>query len=163
MNRRLLGILLILMAWMASEAGATTRVVASGAFDLKDYRGKVVVLDFWAGWCKPCKEALPWLSELQHKYGPDGLVVVAVNVDRVDAVPGDLIAKLDKDIVVVLDPARKFSRTYHLGGLPMTILLDRQGRIRARHSGFAPEEKAQRTKDLKSLLQEKWQPVESPQ
>jgi len=54
---------------------------ASETFNLSDYQGKVVILDFWASWCVPCRRSFPWMNEMQNKYGDDGLVIVAVNLD----------------------------------------------------------------------------------
>lgn len=54
---------------------------AGEAFDLSVYRDKVVIVDFWASWCVPCRRSFPWLNDMQKKYGDDGLVVVGVNMD----------------------------------------------------------------------------------
>lgn len=150
--------LVLALALFTAAADATELVIPAGDFDWAQYSGQVVVLDFWAGWCKPCKQVLPWLSELQEKYGEQGLVVIAVNVDRPEAVPHETIAGLHKDIVVVLDPKRDFSRPYRLEALPTAILLDRQGRIRARDKGFNSEELHRRERDIVKLLKEEWLP-----
>ncbi|MEK6249693.1 MAG: TlpA family protein disulfide reductase, partial [Planctomycetales bacterium] len=55
---------------------------AADTLNLSEYRGKVVVLDFWASWCVPCRRSFPWMNEMQQKYGDDGLVIVAVNLDN---------------------------------------------------------------------------------
>jgi thiol-disulfide isomerase/thioredoxin len=156
MRRHSLYILLALtlVGLSVATAPATEQVIPAADFDLTAYRGRVVVLDFWAGWCKPCREALPWFSQLQAEHGERGLVVVAVNIDRPEAVPQDLVAALHEDVVVVLDPTFAFSRPYRLQGLPTTLLIDRQGRVRNRQTGFDPAQKVAWLRMLETLLAE---------
>jgi len=98
---------------------------------LSDYRGKAVLLNFWATWCQPCKIEMPWFEELQRQYGPSGLQVVGVSVDD-DATPEDL-AKFAKDLGVnypILIGKENVEDAY--GGLqflPATLYIDRDGKI----------------------------------
>ena len=72
-----------LRALLVLSVGLITSVAqAADGLDLERFRGKVVVVDFWASWCAPCRQSFPWLNEMQAKYGSAGLVVIAVNVDR---------------------------------------------------------------------------------
>jgi len=98
---------------------------------LSDFRGKAVLLNFWATWCQPCKIEMPWFAELQKEYGPSGLQVVGVSLDD-DATPDDL-AKFAKDLGVnypILIGKENVENAY--GGvqfLPATLYIDREGKI----------------------------------
>ena len=100
----LLLLLSLALAAGATEAGATEQIIPASEFDLDDHAGKVVVVDFWASWCPPCREAMPFLSDMQEKYGDQGLVTVAVNVDQDPKAPRKMIARLNDEIIVVRDP-----------------------------------------------------------
>lgn len=110
------------------------------ALGLSSYRGKIVLLDFWATWCEPCREEIPHFIELQNKYGQRGFQIIGVSMDDTP------------------DPVRAFYQQYHMNypvvmgnasigeqyggvlGLPIAFLLDRDGRISAKHIGAAKPE-----------------------
>ena len=102
---------------------------------LSDYRGKVVLLDFWATWCTPCREEIPHFVEMQEKYGPQGFQVVGISMDD-DAKPVREFYqeyKLNYPVAVGDDKlADKFGGVF---GLPINFVIDREGRIRSRHPG----------------------------
>ncbi|MEO6062445.1 MAG: TlpA disulfide reductase family protein [Thermoflexales bacterium] len=97
---------------------------------LTDLRGKVVVLNFWATWCGPCRAEMPALAEIQTQYASRGVIVIGVN-QREDA--GSIRRYLDSigvDFQIALDPMGESNRQYRVLGLPTTYLIDRQGVIR---------------------------------
>lgn len=134
-------------------AAPAPRIVPAAEFDLADYAGRVVVLDFWASWCKPCRKSIPWLSQLQERHGPQGLTVVAVNLDKDIAAAADQLKELGTQVVVVADPAGKLAEQYELQGMPSSFHVDRQGRIAGRHVGFLPEEGPAREAEIVKLLE----------
>ena len=69
------GLIIFLLFFVGSNTTADT------GFDLREFRGKVVVLDFWASWCVPCRRSFPWLNNMQQKFADDGLVIIGVNLD----------------------------------------------------------------------------------
>ncbi|MBD3222226.1 redoxin family protein [bacterium] len=144
--------ILLLVVSLAVAAGATEREVALDEFDLAEYRGQVVVVDFWASWCPPCREAMPFLSDMQDKYGDQGLVTVAVNVDQDPKAPGKMIARLHDEIIVVRDPRGTLAQEHGVRGLPTALVLDREGNVVATHVGFHASEKGPREKELQRLL-----------
>lgn len=107
---------------------------------LADYKGKVVVLDFWATWCGPCVAAMPHIQKLHEKYADQGLVVIGMNHDR----PNDIekIRKFMKDKGVTftqfLDHDNAAGAAYQVTGIPTTVIIDRKGVVQAIHVGFAP-------------------------
>lgn len=113
---------------------------------LADYKGKVVLLNFWATWCAPCVKELPSLARLQAKQGDDGLVVMAVNLDRKkgDLSIEDALKEYGADTLEpYADANQKLMRAFRIAGLPTTILIDREGREIGRREGEAEWDSAE--------------------
>ena len=102
---------------------------------LSSYRGKVVLLDFWATWCYPCREEIPHLVDLQQKYGDRGLQIIGVSLDdSPDPVPS-FYQQFHMNYPVVMGTAKTGELYGGLLGLPVTFLIDRDGHIFAKHIG----------------------------
>jgi thiol-disulfide isomerase/thioredoxin len=125
--------------------------VKGDSVKLSDFKGKVVILDFWATWCPPCRAEIPHFIGLQEKYGKQGLVVVGVSVDEggPDVVSSFVKAnKINYPIVLGnLDVAQLYDATE---GIPTTFVIDRTGNIVAKHLGFTDLEVFE--KEIKSVL-----------
>jgi thiol-disulfide isomerase/thioredoxin len=126
------------LAFVAVLALALPGAASRGAepFDLDAYRGKVLVLDFWASWCVPCRRSFPWMNEMQARYGDDGLVIVGVNMD---AEAGDAAAFLQKypaDFEIAYDAGGVLAREFDVIAMPSTYIFDRSGNQVSRHLGF---------------------------
>lgn len=149
-------VLLVVLAGAAAAADepAPRAVVPAASFDLAAHAGKVVVLDFWASWCKPCRESMPWLSRLQREHGAKGLQVVAVSVDADEADMRSRLGEIDEGIVVVFDPEGVLASQYKLEGMPTTYLVDRAGKLRGSHLGFRAKDAAAREAEIVALLGE---------
>jgi cytochrome c biogenesis protein CcmG/thiol:disulfide interchange protein DsbE len=104
---------------------------------LSDYRGKVVFLNFWATWCKPCREEMPSMEVLYKNLEKDGLVVLAVSIDRVttkkDIPP--FVKSLNLSFPVLVDSWGQTDKRYKLMGVPETYIIDRQGILREKVIG----------------------------
>lgn len=135
-----------------AETPARPAALAADAFHLADHQGKVVVIDFWASWCKPCRQALPWLADLQRKYGDQGLQVVAVNLDQDLKACADMLACLPPEVILVHDPEGKLAEQHKLEGMPSAYLFDRTGKPAGSHVGFRSGEAENREKELQNLL-----------
>ncbi len=102
---------------------------------LSDYRGKVVLLDFWATWCEPCRAEIPHFVELQDKYGSQGLQIIGVSMDdSPDPVPA-FYKQFKMNYPVVMGNAQIGEEYGGVLGLPIAFVIDRQGLIRAKHMG----------------------------
>ncbi|QIR84178.1 TlpA disulfide reductase family protein [Paracoccus sp. AK26] len=110
-----------------------------GTHTLADYKGKVVLLNFWATWCAPCREEMPYLDALQSEMGGEDFEVVAVATgrnapDRIDKFYAETGLQ---NLPVLLDPRQQLARDMGVVGLPVTVLIDREGREVARLLGEA--------------------------
>ncbi len=144
----------IVIAQPAAAAAPASVEQAPAALGLAAHRGEVVVVDFWASWCKPCQASLPWLASLQATYADRGLTVLAVNVDRERERADRFLAGLPDSLAVVYDPAGKIASAFELEGMPMTFVYDRRGKLRQTHLGFDPAETTQLEAELVALLKE---------
>jgi cytochrome c biogenesis protein CcmG/thiol:disulfide interchange protein DsbE len=115
----------------------TLKTLDDQEITLSKLRGKVVLLDFWATWCGPCKESIPHLVQIYKTYQQKGLEIIGMNVDRSD-VSGvrRFVKSMDIPYPVVITPD-EVERNYGVTGLPTTILLDKQGRVRDKIPGFS--------------------------
>jgi cytochrome c biogenesis protein CcmG, thiol:disulfide interchange protein DsbE len=120
---------------------------------LRELRGKVVLLDFWASWCGPCRESFPWMNDLQRRHGKD-LVVLAVNVDRDRKLAEQFLAITPADFRLAYDPNGELATQFNVTGMPMSFVIDRHGRIRHAHRGFRPAQRVEREAALIHLFKE---------
>ena len=112
----------------AEAPGFRLPSLAGEQVDLGSYRGKVVVLNFWATWCPPCVAEMPSLQRLDRALGPEGLAVVTVSTDEDQEALEEFVTRYGLDLPVLLDPGgRVASRDYRTTGFPETFVLDRAG------------------------------------
>lgn len=121
---------------------------------LNDLRGQVVLLDFWASWCGPCRESFPWMNGVQQRFGDQGLVIVGVNLDQDPAAARTFLQNVPADFTILLDTQAQWPEAYGLFGMPSSYLIDRQGRIRASHIGFHSNKVANYEASIAQLLAE---------
>lgn len=135
-----------------SPAPAWTLRDLSGKFVKSDqFKGKVVILDFWATWCPPCRKEIPGFVDLYKRYGDKGLVVVGVSLDQQGpSVVKPFLAKLGVNYPVVMGDARVAAAFGGIDALPTTFIIDRSGNIARTHIGYADVETFE--KDIKPLL-----------
>jgi peroxiredoxin len=117
---------------------------------LQDYRGKVLLLDFWATWCTGCKEEIPWFVEFQQTYGAKGLATVGVSMDDGWDVVKSFLASHKIPYTIVLGD-EGIAKSYGIEGMPDTFLVDRQGRIVAAYIARKVDKDALEAK-IKALL-----------
>lgn len=121
--------------------------------DLKDFRGKPVILDFWASWCEPCKTAMPFFDELQAKYG-DALVVIGVSVDDRAEAMKEALAQRPVRFLIVHDQKGSLAQRLEVSTMPSTYLLGRDGVVRQVHRGFVASDQEGLEVQVQRLLAE---------
>jgi len=123
---------------------------------LKDFHGKVVLMNFWATWCPPCRREMPSMERLYQKFNGDNFTVIAINQmedgDHVFAYTGQL--DVDPTFTILFDKDSKVSNSYRVSGLPTTFLIDKQGNIRYRAIGGREFDHPEVEKQIMQLMQE---------
>lgn len=120
---------------------------------LPDLQGKVVLVDFFASWCGPCKESFPAMEELHKKYADKGLVIIAINLDKNKADMESFLKEHPASFVIVRDAANKLVGEVKIPTMPSSFLLDKSGKVHAFHRGFKGEEtKKKYAEEVESLL-----------
>jgi len=131
------------------------RYPSGGTYDLQSDRGHVVLLDVWATWCEPCRDALPMYESLAREYASRGLKVYALNVDEDPRAIAPFLEEVKVTLPVLLDEnARVAERTLKVRGMPTTYIIDRRGVVRYFHEGFAEEFLTKYQSEIESLLAE---------
>ncbi len=130
-SMRQLGLLsaVLLLSWQGGVAG-------NAPVNIQDYEGKVVVLDFWASWCVPCRRSFPWLNEMHAKYGSDGLVIIGVNLDQERSEAEAFLQEFPAQFQIHFDESKELATEYEVVAMPSSYLLGPDGEILRRHYGF---------------------------
>jgi len=124
-------------------------------FDLSQHLGKdVVVLDFWATWCGPCRAAMPTLSEVTSEFRDRGVRLFAVNCAEAPEEVKDFVEQSGLELTVIMDPEGRISKDYGAEAIPQTVLIDRQGKVRFVHVGLKPNLRTLLTEQLTELAGE---------
>jgi len=114
----------------------STDTTADSTFDLSEFHGKVVVLDFWASWCVPCRRSFPWMNTMQEKYADGGLVIIAANVDTDPAAASAFLEEYPAQFRIINDPDAELAREYGVVAMPSSYIFDRGGELITKHLGF---------------------------
>ncbi|MEP5764208.1 MAG: TlpA disulfide reductase family protein [Halieaceae bacterium] len=129
-------------------------LTGSGDVSLQDYQGQVVYLTFWASWCIPCRQEMPYLAQLRDRHGEEGFEVLAINVEEDAGAARKFAADYGMDFPVLRDPNRVVSSVYRVPGFPTHYLVDRFGRIRFSGLGFDLNDVRAVSEEVVTLLAE---------
>ncbi len=162
---RMLGVLAVLPAlFLSTPAGAvalkdpapdfTLKRLDGGNLRLEEYRGKVVLINFWASWCGPCRQEMPVLDQLQKRYADTGFTVLGVNVEGKPGPAEQLLHRTPVSFPVLIDQGQTVSQRYQLEAMPSTVVVDRDGVIRYIHHGYKPGDEARYVEVVKELIRE---------
>ena len=121
---------------------------------LSQYKGQVVMVNFWATWCGPCQQEMPLLDQMYRKYKPAGFTLIGVNVDKNAPPVKDLLARKPVSFPVLLDPTNAVSKAYHLDEMPSSVISDRKGNIRYLHRGYKPGDENEYQDRIRQLIRE---------
>ena len=121
---------------------------------LSEYRGDVVMINFWATWCGPCRQEMPLLDDLYGRYERVGFTLLGVNIDDDSRRAMKMIEELGVTFPVLFDESKDVSKLYAVEAMPVTILVDREGTVRHVHHGYKPGYEEKYLTEIRSLLRE---------
>ena len=121
---------------------------------LSEYRGDVVMINFWATWCGPCRQEMPLLDELYSRYNRVGFNLLGVNIDDDSRRAMQMVEELGVNFPVLFDARKEVSKLYEVEAMPVTVIVDRQGTVRFVHHGYKPGYEEKYLDQIRSLLRE---------
>lgn len=121
---------------------------------LSEFRGDVVMINFWATWCGPCRQEMPLLDDLYGRYQRVGFSLLGVNIDDDSRRAMQMVQELGVSFPVLFDERKEVSKLYAVEAMPVTILVDREGRVRHVHHGYKPGYEEKYLTEIRSLLRE---------
>jgi peroxiredoxin len=125
-----------------------------GRVQLEDLRGQVVMLNFWATWCGPCRQEMPLLAQLQQKYEPLGFTLIGVNVEPDSAAAVSWLKGVPVNFPILFDTDSAVAGRFGVEGMPSSVLIDRNGKVRYVHRGYKPGDEAKYADMIRSLVKE---------
>lgn len=125
------------------------------AVTLSELRGQVVMINFWASWCGPCRQEMPLLEQIHQRYEPLGFKLLGVNVEENPADGQAFLAERPVSFPVLYDPDNGLSKLYDVVAMPSTVLIDRQGNIRYLHHGYKPGYENDYQDQIRALARER--------
>ena len=151
-----LAISLPALAGSAGDAApAFTLASRSGpAVSLTQYRGQVVMINFWASWCGPCRQEMPLLESIYKKYNRLGFTLLGVNVEPDSQAANDWLKQTPVSFPILYDKDSKVSKLYDVAGMPSTVIIDRSGKLRKLHRGYKPGDENEYLDSIRALIRE---------
>ncbi len=121
---------------------------------LSELRGQVVMINFWASWCGPCRQEMPLLDQLYQRYQPMGFTLLGVNVEEDSAAANKVLKEIPVSFPVLYDNKNQVSETYQVRAMPSTVLIDRDGQVRYLHKGYQPGYEEEYQQQIRELVRE---------
>jgi thiol-disulfide isomerase/thioredoxin len=151
--------LFVLPAFAASSSGPAPTFQLSGrggkAINLAQFKGQVVMINFWATWCGPCRQEMPLLEDIYKKYKAMGFTMLGVNVEP-DSAGAEAWLSKQKPVSfpIVFDTESRVSKLYRVAGMPSTVFVDRKGNVRIMHKGYKAGDENFYLSQIRSMLKE---------
>jgi peroxiredoxin len=163
--RRLAVVAALLAAPFAAQAGTVTSgkdaapafelaAMKGGKDSLAQYKGQVVMINFWATWCGPCRAEMPKLEAVYKRYKARGFTMIGVNVEPNSAGAVKWLEQTPVTFPILFDTDSKVSKLYQVVGMPSTVIVDKQGRLRWVHRGYKPDDENEYLDQIGKLLRE---------
>lgn len=163
--KQLIRILTIFVfAFVAATANASSVSGKAPEFTLKsrngknirlsDLRGQVVMINFWASWCGPCRQEMPILEQLHKKYGKYGFTLLGVNTEQDSSKANAYLKDIQVSFPILYDTTSATSKQYGVSAMPTTVIVDKNGNMRFKHAGYKPGYEKDYKKQIKQLLRE---------
>lgn len=127
---------------------------AGSPLKLSQYRGKVVMLNFWASWCHPCRQEMPLMDQIYKKYAPAGFVLLGVNIDTDSTDAQKFLTQVPVSFPIAYDRENKVAKTYNVATMPSTFFIDRKGKLRQLHRGYNPGDENEYLQEIRALIRE---------
>ena len=140
--------LLLLLAGIPARA----EIYDIKQLDLSNYQGKVLYLDFWASWCKPCQRSFPWMNQLLTRYPADAFTVITVNLDAESEAMHRFLGKVKADFDIYHDPSGRIAEEFKVEGMPTSYLIDASGKVIKKHIGFYTKDIEKYEREIEELL-----------
>lgn len=121
---------------------------------LSEFRGEVVMINFWASWCGPCRQEMPLLDELYAQYQPMGFTILGVNVEEDSTKARKMLGDAPVNFPVLFDNDSEVSKLYNVVAMPSTVLVDRSGNVRYLHQGYKPGYEEAYQQQVRALIKE---------
>lgn len=121
---------------------------------LSEFRGQVVMINFWASWCAPCRQEMPLLEAMYRKYKSLGFVLLGVNVEQDSSKAATLLKSIKVSFPILYDNKNKVSKQYKVAAMPTTVIIDRDGNMRYLHKGYKPGYEKDYQKQVRALIRE---------
>jgi len=149
-------------------AGASAASIAPGApapafelpastgsqMGLGDLKGQVVLINFWASWCGPCRQEMPVLEQIYHKYKSAGVTLLGVNVEPKSTDALAFLKTTPVSFPILFDTDSKVSTLYDVAGMPSTVIVDRKGKVRYVHRSYNPGDESEYMNQIRTLMRE---------
>jgi len=150
------------LATVCSLVGASTTVApdftlpsrSGDSISLEQLKGQVVMLNFWASWCGPCRQEMPLLDQMHKRYSSLGFTLLGVNVEEDSAAAEKWLAQTPVTFPVLYDKDNKVSQLYQVDSMPSTVFIDRKGNVRYLHRGYKPGDEGEYLNQIRALLKE---------
>jgi thiol-disulfide isomerase/thioredoxin len=167
-RNRILGLILIGAAATGIAGAAAVAPLASGApaptfqldsaegkaVDLSGLKGRVIMINFWASWCGPCRKEMPILEQLNKQYRSKGLTLIGVNVEPDSKAALNWLKETPVSFPILFDTDSRVSKLYQVAGMPNTVIVDRRGTVRYIHRGYQAGAENEYLDQIRQLIRE---------
>jgi thiol-disulfide isomerase/thioredoxin len=162
MQNRIAGLVASLIVTLPAVAAAPTGPApqftlpskAGGNVSLAQYKGQVVMLNFWASWCGPCRQEMPLLEDIYKKYNKLGFTLIGVNVEPDSNAANNWLKQTPVSFPVLYDKDSKVSEMFAVAGMPTTVIIDRKGNLRYRHVSYKPGDEGEYLNTIRQMIRE---------